>query len=75
MPKDDHLELAGTIKEAIGGGQYEVTLDEGGRVIRARLCGKMKQFRIRVIPGDRVKVAVSPYDTTHGMITFREKLR
>lgn len=74
MPKDDHIELAGTIKETLGGGQYSVTLDTGTEV-RARLCGKMKQFHIRVIPGDKVKVAVSPYDPTHGMITFREKLR
>ncbi len=74
MPKDDHLELPGTIKEALGGGQYSVTLETGNEV-RARLCGKMKQFRIRVIPGDKVKVAFSPYDPSHGMITFREKLR
>ena len=74
MPKDDHIELAGTVKEALGGGQYDVTLDTGTNV-RARLCGKMKQFRIRVIPGDKVKVAVSPYYPTHGMITFREKFK
>jgi translation initiation factor IF-1 len=73
MPKDDHVELAGTIVDTLGGGQYSVKITESGREVRARLCGKMKQFRIRVIPGDRVKVAVSPYDTSHGMITYRER--
>jgi translation initiation factor IF-1 len=73
MPKEDHVELAGTIVDTLGGGQYSVKITESGTEIRARLCGKMKQFRIRVIPGDRVKVAVSPYDTSHGMITYRER--
>lgn len=74
MPKDDHVELAGSVIEALGGGQYSVKLTESGSEIRARLCGKMKQHQIRVIPGDRVKVAVSPYDLTHGMITYRERV-
>jgi len=73
MPKEDHVELAGTIVDTLGGGQYSVKVTESGQEIRARLCGKMKQFRIRVIPGDRVRVAVSPYDTSHGMITYRER--
>lgn len=73
MPKEDHVELAGTIVDALGGGQYSVKVTESGNEIRARLCGKMKKFSIRVMPGDRVRVAVSPYDTSHGMITFRER--
>lgn len=73
MPKEDHVELAGTIVDTLGGGQYSVKITESGQEIRARLCGKMKQFRIRVIPGDKVRVAVSPYDTSHGMITYRER--
>ena len=52
-------------------GKYSVKLTESGTEIRARLCGKMKQFKIRVIPGDRVTIAVSPYDPTHGLIVFR----
>lgn len=72
MPKDDHLELQGSVEEALGGGQYSVRTKEGP-IIRARLCGKMKQNKIRVIPGDTVTVSVSPYDTTHGMITFRAR--
>lgn len=72
MPKEDHIELRGRVTEASGGGQYIVVTEQNAK-IRAHLCGKMKQFRIRVIPGDKVTVAVSPYDPTHGMITFRDK--
>ncbi len=74
MPKDDHVEVKGTVAEALGGGQYSVVTESGGTV-RARLCGKMKSHNIRVIIGDKVVVSMSPYDTTHGMITYREKLR
>lgn len=75
MPKDDHVELAGVIVDTLGGGQYSVKVkqDEKEIDIRARLCGKMKMHKIRVMPGDRVRVAVSPYDTSHGMITYRER--
>lgn len=66
--------MAGVVLEANGGGRYLVKITESGKDVQARLCGKMKQFNIRVIPGDNVKVAFSPYDTSHGMITFREKL-
>lgn len=74
MSKDenDHVEVEGVISEALGGGQYSVKLLEGGAV-RARLGGKMKKNHIRVLPGDHVKVKVSPYDTSHGFITFRTK--
>ena len=44
---------------------------ESGQVVTAQLSGRMRRFRIRVIPGDRVQVGVSPYDPTHGFITFR----
>lgn len=73
MPRDDHVEVEGTIIDALGGGQYKVRATEGGAEIRAQLSGRMKRNHIRVIPGDLVKVAVSPYDMTHGMITFRSK--
>jgi translation initiation factor IF-1 len=75
MSKGDHLELDGTIEEAMGGGQYRVRLDDAKESthVRARLCGKMKQRHIQVIPGDKVKVGVSPYDTSHGLITWRHR--
>lgn len=76
MAKDDHIEMEGTVDEAMGGGQYLIRLtNKAGTTIRARLSGKMTQNKIRVIPGDRVRVSVSPYDLTHGMITFRERGR
>jgi len=71
MSKGDHLELEGTIEEAMGGGQYKIRVQEGGAIVRAKLSGKMKQRHIRVLPGDRVRVLVSPYDMTHGMVSWR----
>jgi translation initiation factor IF-1 len=72
MPKTDLIELEGVLTDALGGGQYAIK-QEGGTVVRAQLCGKMKKLHIRVMPGDRVKVSVSPYDTSHGLITWRYK--
>lgn len=71
MPKDDHLEFEGRLVEALGGGQYTIQPHEGAATIRATLGGKLKKNHIRVLPGDRVRVAVSPYDLTHGMVTYR----
>jgi translation initiation factor IF-1 len=70
--RDDHIKLNGVVSQVYAGGQFEVTIDSGAAV-RAQLCGRMRKFRIRVILGDRVTVALSPYDLTHGMIVFRDK--
>lgn len=70
--RDDHVKLEGVITNVFAGGQFEVTTDAGA-VVRAQLCGRMRKFRIRVILGDRVTVALSPYDLSHGMITYRAK--
>ena len=70
--RDDHIKLSGVVTQVFAGGQFEVTTDSGATV-RAQLCGRMRKFRIRVILGDRVTVALSPYDLTHGMIVFRDK--
>jgi translation initiation factor IF-1 len=72
MPKGDHLELEGTITDALGGGKYRIGTGFGGEII-AQLSGKMKSRKIRVLPGDYVKVSVSPYDPSHGFITYRGK--
>jgi translation initiation factor IF-1 len=72
MSKEDLVNLEGTITDIKGGGMYSINL-ENGVSISARLCGKMKRFKIRIVPGDRVTVAVSPYDVTHGLIMFRHK--
>ncbi len=70
--RDDHVKLDGVITQVYAGGQFEVQTD-AGTTVRAQLCGRMRKFRIRVILGDRVTVALSPYDLTHGMIVFRAK--
>jgi translation initiation factor IF-1 len=73
MSKGDLIEFDGVLRSADGGGQYTIDLTDSAQTIRARLCGKMKLNKIRVIPGDKVKVSVSPYDVTHGIITQRPK--
>lgn len=70
--RDDHIRIQGVVNQVFAGGQFEVELENGGTV-RAQLCGKMRKFRIRVLLGDRVTVALSPYDLTHGMIVYRSK--
>lgn len=70
--RDDHVKLDGVVAQVFAGGQFEVNTDAGA-VVRARLCGRMRKYRIRVILGDRVTVALSPYDLSHGMIVFRAK--
>ena len=71
MARDDLIQATGTVEKILGGGRYQITLDEGGQTVTAQLSGRMRRFRIRVIPGDRVQVGLSPYDPTHGFITFR----
>lgn len=72
MSKEDLLQIEGKITDLRGGGIYSIALDNGVQV-SARLCGKMKKFKIRIVVGDRVTVAVSPYDVSHGLIMFRHK--
>ena len=71
MSKGDLLEMEGVIQDALGGGQYTIKVDQGTAVVRAQLSGRMRRHHIRVLPGDRVRVAVSPYDLTHGLIVYR----
>jgi translation initiation factor IF-1 len=72
LSRDDHVQLDGIVTNVFAGGQFEVKTD-AGPVVRAQLSGRMRKNRIRVILGDRVTVALSPYDLTHGMITYRLK--
>lgn len=72
MSRDDHVKLEGVITDVFAGGQFNVKTDTGTQV-RAQLCGRMRKHRIRVILGDKVTVALSPYDLTHGMIVYRSK--
>jgi translation initiation factor IF-1 len=72
LSKEDLIRLEGRVSDSTGGGNYVVLL-ENGVSVTARLCGKMKKFRIRILVGDRVTVGVSPYDLSHGLITHRQK--
>jgi translation initiation factor IF-1 len=72
LSRDDLIELKGEVTKLLGGGTMEIECDNG-TVVRGVLCGKMKRYRIRVLQGDRVKVAVSPYDTSHGLVTYRQR--
>ena len=71
-PRQDHLELEGTVADVYAGGHFTVTLD-AGPTIKAVVSGRMRRYRVRVLLGDRVKVALSPYDLTRGRITFRHR--
>lgn len=72
MAKDGTLQLDGIVDEVLPSATFRVTLDNGHSVL-ATLAGRMRQFRIRVLAGDRVTVEFSPYDLTRGRITFRHK--
>lgn len=71
MSRKDLVQISGAVQNILGGGRYQIKLDNG-HVITAQLSGRMRRFRIRVLVGDRVQVGVSPYDPTHGFITYRE---
>lgn len=73
MSKEDLIQIEGKVANISGGGQYNVLL-ENGIEVSAKLCGKMKKFKIRIVVGDRVTVSVSPYDSSHGLITLRHKV-
>jgi translation initiation factor IF-1 len=72
LARDDLIKLEGRVTKTLGGGHMEVETEDGVK-IRAMLSGRLKRFKIRVLVGDRVEVAVSPYDPTHGLITYRLK--
>ena len=72
IPKEDNIELEGTVVEALGNSNFRVQINEQHSIL-ARIAGKMRKFRIRVLPGDRVTVEVSPYDLTRGRITYRHR--
>jgi len=72
MPKEDAIEVEGTVVEPLPNAMFRVELDNGHRVL-AHVSGKMRMNFIRILPGDRVKVELSPYDLTRGRITYRFK--
>lgn len=72
MSRADLIELEGLVTRIMGRGTMEIQCDNNV-VVRGVLSGRMKKNRIKVIQGDRVKVSVSPYDTSHGLVTYRFK--
>ena len=72
MPKEDAIEMEGVVVEPLPNAMFRVQLDNGHKVL-AHISGKMRMHYIRILPGDRVKLELSPYDLTRGRITFRVK--
>ncbi len=68
--KEERIEFEGTVVEALPNAMFRVEL-EGGHKVLAYVSGKMRSHFIRILPGDRVKVVLSPYDLTKGRITYR----
>ena len=72
MAKQAAIEQGGTIKEALSNAMFRVELENGVEII-AHISGKMRMHYIKILPGDKVKVEMSPYDLTNGRICFRYK--
>jgi translation initiation factor IF-1 len=72
MAKEEAIEAEGTVTEALANTQFRVELDNGHMVL-AHVAGKMRKHFIRIVPGDRVIVEVSPYDLNRGRIIYRER--
>jgi translation initiation factor IF-1 len=70
--KEQSIEAEGRVREALANTQFRVTLDVGGECI-AHIGGKMRKHWIKIVPGDRVTVELSPYDLSRGRITFRAR--
>ena len=70
MPKEDAVSVEGKIVEALPNAMFRVELESGHKVL-AHVSGKIRMHFIRILPGDRVTVELSPYDLTRGRITFR----
>ena len=70
MARQSSIEQDGIIKESLSNAMFRVEL-ENGHVITAHISGKMRMHYIRLLPGDKVKLEISPYDMTKGRITFR----
>lgn len=72
MAKDDVIEVEGTVLEALPNAMFQVELQNGHKVL-AHISGKLRMNFIRILPGDKVTIELSPYDLTRGRITWRAK--
>jgi len=71
--KEEAIEVTGTVVEALASTRFRVKLDQGDHIVIAHVAGRMRKHFIRIVPGDRVTVELSPYDLTRGRITYRER--
>ena len=72
MPKDDMIEVEGIVVESLPNAMFQVELENGHRIL-AHISGKLRMNFIRILPGDKVTLELSPYDLTRGRITWRAK--
>ena len=72
MAKEELIEVEGIVKESLPNAKFRVEL-ENGHVVLAHISGKIRMHYIRILPGDKVKLELSPYDLTRGRITYRNK--
>jgi translation initiation factor IF-1 len=72
MPKEDAIEVTGTVVETLPNAMFRVELENGHRVL-AHISGKMRMHFIKILPGDKVTVELSPYDLNRGRIIYRAK--
>jgi translation initiation factor IF-1 len=70
--KEEKIELEGEVTEALRNGMFRIALDNGHETI-GYTAGKMRRYRIRILPGDRVKIELSPYDLQRGRIVYRHR--
>lgn len=70
--KDDVIEMVGTVLEVLPNAKFRIELENGHKII-GHVSGKIRMHYIRILPGDKVKVEISPYDLTRGRITYRMK--
>ena len=69
--KEEGIEVSGTVLEKFPGGMFSVELEQRKQVVLAHLAGRLRKNRIRILPGDKVTLELSPYDLTRGRITYR----
>ena len=72
MPKEENIEIEGVVVESLPNAMFRVELENGHKIL-AHISGKMRMHYIRILPGDKVTVDMSPYDLTRGRITYRTR--
>lgn len=72
MAKQDAIEVIGTVSETLPNAMFRVNLENGHKVL-AHISGKMRMHYIKILPGDKVKIELSPYDLSRGRIVYRER--